>query len=60
MFMIKEDEYDKIVDVISNFCCDCSSAYCSETDCDVYTICEILNRHLVKNCIEKDDDKLPF
>lgn len=57
--MIEENEYNKIVDVISNFCCDCSSAYCSESDCDIHTICEILSSHLVKDYIEQED-KLPF
>lgn len=60
MFTINENEYNTIVNAITNCCCDCSSAYCSETDCDIHLICEILNRHLENNYIKQDNDKLPF
>jgi len=60
MFSITDKEYDKIVGVISNICCDCSPAYCSESNCDIHKICEILNLHLEKDWIKEDDVELPF
>lgn len=60
MFLLSENEYNKIIDVISSICCECSSAYCSESDCDIHKISEILNRHLVYDCTEQTDDNLPI
>lgn len=60
MFTITDNEYDKILSVISDLCCNCSSAYCSESDCEIHTICEILSRHIEKNWTLEDDIELPF
>lgn len=60
MFWIDEKAYDGIISVISKYCCGCSGAFCSEADCDIHIICEILNRHVLKRQAEEEDEKLPF
>ena len=60
MDSITYDQFSEIVDVISKYFCHCSGAYCSEADCDIQDIYEILNRHIEKEAINEEDEKLPF
>lgn len=60
MFILNRNEYDEIVGVVSKYCCDCSGAYCSEADCDVQDIFMILDRHMEKENIGEEYEKLPF
>lgn len=59
MFRITEEEYGEMVGVISKCCCfkphKCS--YCSEVDCDVHMIYEILQSHLERRYIKPDKEK---
>jgi len=60
MFILNRNEYDEIVGVISKYCCDCSGAYCSEADCDIHTVYELLNKHVLKGQTKGEEEKLPF
>lgn len=60
MDSITYDQFNEIVDVISKYFCHCSGVYCSEADCDIQDIYEILNRHIEKEAINEEDEKLPF
>lgn len=60
MDLITQEQFDEIVRVISKYCCHCSGAYCSEADCDIQDIYEILNRHLEKEPVNEEEEKLPF
>lgn len=60
MFQITEKQFDEIADVITKYCCDCSSYYCSEIkNCDVIDILEILNSHVERKAAG-EEEKLPF
>lgn len=59
MDLITYDQFNEIVDVISKYFCHCSGAYCSESDCDIQDIYEILNRHIAREPIN-EEEKLPF
>ena len=60
MDLITREQFDEIVKVISKYCCHCSEAYCSEADCDMQDIYEILNRHIEKEDIDEEEERLPF
>lgn len=60
MDLITQEQFNEIVEVISKYCCHCSGAYCSETDCDIQDIYEILNRHIEKDYVNEEEEKLPF
>ncbi len=60
MDLITREQFDEIVEVISKYFCRCSGAYCSEADCDIQDIYEILNRHIEKEDIDEEEEKLPF
>lgn len=60
MFKITEEEYDKMVAIISKCCCfkPHPCPYCSEIDCcDVQIIYKILRDHLEQSYIKPDEDK---
>lgn len=59
MFWITGKEFDEITGIISKYCCGCSGAYCSEADCDVHDIYEILYQHVDTESTE-EEEKLPF
>lgn len=60
MDSITYDQFNEIVGVISKYCCHCSGAYCSEADCDIHDVYEILNRHIEKEYVNEEEEKLPF
>lgn len=60
MFWINEKTCDEIISVISKCCCECSGAFCSEADCDMHTIYELLDKHILKEQVEGEEEKLPF
>lgn len=61
MFWINKSEYDEIANVIMQHCCRCSPYSCSEAECcDVSDILEILDKHVEKEPIGEDEEKLPF
>lgn len=61
MLMITRRQCDEIIHLVSKYCCcHCSGAYCSETDCDIQDIYEILNRNVEKESVNEEDEKLPF
>lgn len=37
-----------------------SGAYCSEADCDIHDIYEILSRHIESGPVNEEEEKLPF
>lgn len=60
MFKITEEEYDKMVAIISKCCCfkPHPCPYCSEIDCcDVQIIYKILRDHLEQSYIKPDEEK---
>lgn len=60
MFIINQKEYTEITDTIFKNCCQfCSPYICSESDCDIHKIYELLNKHLENNNIEYNEE-LPF
>ncbi len=60
MDSITYDQFNEISEVISKYCCHCSGAYCSEADCDIHYIYEILSRHIESEPVNEEDEKLPF
>lgn len=62
MFIINQKEYTEITDTIFKNCCQfCSPYICSESDCDIHKIYELLNKHLYsENDNIEYDEKLPF
>lgn len=60
MDSITYDQFNEISEVISKYCCHCSGAYCSEADCDIHDIYEILSRHIESEPVNEEDEKLPF
>ncbi len=60
MDSITYNQFSEIVDVISKYFCHCSGAYCSEADCDIHYIYEILSRHIESEPVNEEDEKLPF
>ncbi len=62
MDLITQEQFDEIVEVISKYCCcHCSPFYCYEAeDCDILDIYEILNRHIEREPINEEEEKLPF
>ena len=60
MDSITYDQFNEISEVISKYCCHCSGAYCSEADCDIHCIYEILSRHIESEPVNEEDEKLPF
>lgn len=59
--MITRRQCDKIIHLVSKYCCcHCSGAYCSETDCDIQDIYEILNRNVERESVNEEEEKLPF
>ena len=62
MFIINENEYNEITDMISTKCCKwCSSYICSESDCNIHKICNILQKHLEYDPDSSNiDEDLPF
>lgn len=60
MFMINEKELNEILEKISKNCCKwCSSYTCSESDCDIHKIGNLLQNHLEYNVLNIDEE-LPF
>ena len=59
MFTISRKEHEEIVSLISKYCCPCTHPpeYCSEVECDVQMIYEILWEHLEKEDIRFDEEK---
>jgi hypothetical protein len=60
MESITYDQFNEIVDVISKYFCHCSGAYCSEADCDIQDIYDILYRHIEFEPVNEEEEKLPF
>lgn len=62
MNLITQEQFDEIVGVISKYCCCYRSPFCCyETDdCDILDIYEILNRHIEREPINEEEEKLPF
>ena len=59
--MITREQCDEIIHLISKYCwCHCSGAYCSETDCDIQDIYEILNKNVEREPVNEEEEKLPF
>ena len=59
MFTISRNEHEEIVSLISKYCCPCTHPpeYCSEVECDVQMIYEILWEHLEKNDLKPDEER---
>ena len=46
MVFISEPEYNRIAKILEEcFCCQCSAYTCSEADCDIQSVYEILDRY---------------
>lgn len=61
MFWINKNEYDEIASVIMKHCCRCSPYSCSEAEyCDVSDILEVLDKHVERETINEEKEKLPF
>lgn len=61
MFWINNNEYDEIASVIMKHCCRCSPYSCSEAEyCDVSDILEVLDKHVERETINEEEEKLPF
>lgn len=61
MFWITQKEYEEIANLIMKYCCKCSPYSCSEADyCGVIDILEILDKHVEREPINEEEEKLPF
>ena len=61
MFWITQKEYEEIANLIMKYCCKCSPYACSEADyCGVIDILEILDKHVEREPINEEEEKLPF
>lgn len=59
MFTLTKKEYEELIGIISKYCCPCGSkhGHCSEMECDVQMVCEILWEHVDRNDIKSYEEK---
>lgn len=68
MVFISDPEYNRIAKILEEcFCCHCSAYMCSEADCDIQSVYEVLDRYRYRECVfdckMNDmgiDEELPF